>query len=120
VKGELKTAFALFLIGTALSCICTGRWLLNGEMNIMRALASFQYTDVSTGGIAQLPSGIPMYFNAFVTAFTWDYPFLSSPWAFPIHFVLMIVTIGAVWCLVEIGIQVAQGIINGVRTILSV
>ena len=46
----LMGAAGIFIIGTVLACISSGRWLLNGEINIFNALASFNVMSVEAGG----------------------------------------------------------------------
>jgi hypothetical protein len=112
-------AAGIFILGTMIACIASGRWLLNGEMNIFNTLASFNTMSVQTGGgwaIAKTPVD---YFNGIVTALTWNYPFLSSGWAIFVKVPLWLVSIGVIWGLVEVAISAVQGIVGTIRSLLT-
>ncbi len=109
---QLMAAFGIFAIGTMLACISSGRWLLDGETNIFVAAASFNT-------VQGAPTTILTYWNAIVTMLSWDYPFLSSGWVFPIKFFLWIISIGVVWGLIEFGITIIQGVVGAVRSIIT-
>lgn len=109
------SAFAIFLVGTLLSCLTSGRWLLNGEINIINALASFNTMSVQAGGVWTAPKTLHTYWNAIYTALTWDYPYLAAAWAFPVKFVLWIVSIGVIWGFIQVFAVIIQGLVSVVR-----
>jgi hypothetical protein len=112
---RLEQAAIIFIFGTLFSCICSGTWLLNGEMNIVNSLASFRVAEISAGGGLAAPTGISTFWNACVTMFTWDYPYLSSPWALFIKVTLIVISIGFAWEMVLIFIGIFQGIVGVTR-----
>ena len=114
----LMGAVGIFIIGTMLACICSGRWLLGGEINIINALASFNMAEVQTSGIWSVPKTIGIYWNAVITALSWNYPFLDSPWAMFVKIPLWIVSIGVVWGFIQVALTVVQGLIGAVRNIV--
>ena len=114
----LMGAFGIFLIGTVLSCICSGRWLLNGETDIINALASFNTMSVQAGGIWNAPKTLSTYWDAIITALTWGYPFLDSAWALFVKFPLWIVSIGVVWGMIQVFAMIIQGLVGIVRSLL--
>jgi len=109
----------IFIIGTILACICSGRWLLGGEMDIINALASFNMAEVQTAGGWSVPKTISTYWSAIITALTWDYPYLGSPWALFVRIPLWLVSIGVVWGLIQVFITVIQGLIGAARNIIT-
>lgn len=113
----LMGTMGIFIIGTLLACISSGRWLLNGEINIINSLASFNMMSVSVGGIWSVPKVLATFFSAIITALSWDYPFLSSDWALFVKIPLWLVSIGVVWGLIEVAINVIQGIVSGMRSL---
>lgn len=115
----LMGAVGIFIIGTILACICSGRWLLGGEVNIINALASFNMAEIQTAGGWSVPKTIFTYWNAIVTALSWNYPFLDSPWAMFVKIPLWIVSVGVVWGLIQVAMTVVQGLIGSVRNIIS-
>ena len=74
----MMSVFGIFVIGTLLCCLASGRWLLNGELDIINALASFNTMEVQAGGVWNAPKTLSTYYDAAVTAFMWNYPFLES------------------------------------------
>lgn len=115
----LMGAMGVFIVGTLMCCICSGRWLLNGEINIINALASFNMMSVSAGGLWSVPKMLGSFFSAIITALSWNYPFLSSDWALFVKIPLWLVSIGVVWGLIEVAINVIQGIVSGLRNLIG-
>jgi hypothetical protein len=111
-------AVGIFLVGTLLACLASGRWLLDGEMDIIRALASFNTMSVQAGGVWNAPKTLGIYWDAILTAFSWDYPFLESGWTFPIKFILWIVSIGVLWGIIQVFVTIIQGLVGIVRSLL--
>ena len=115
--NRLQQAVFIFFGGTVLCCICSGRWLLGGEMNIINALASFNTIQVQTAGLWAIPKGLITFFSALITALGWNYPFLSSPWALFIKFPLWLISIGAVFGILEAAKSAVQGTVSIIRGI---
>lgn len=115
----LMGAAGIFIIGTVLACISSGRWLLNGEINIFNALASFNVMSVEAGGGWGVAKTIGYYWSGIVTMLTWDYPFLSSPWAIIVKLPLWLVSIGVVWGLITVAISAVQGIVGTIRSLFT-
>lgn len=113
--ARLQQVFLIFIGGTLLSCIASGRWLLNGEISIINSLASFNTLQIQTAGIWALPKGIIDFFSAIITALSWNYPYLSSPWAIFVKIPLWLVSIGAIIALVEGSKAVLTGVIGTIR-----
>ncbi len=111
-------AFAIFLFGTLLASLASGRWLLSGEIDIINALASFNTMSVQAGGVWNAPKTIGTYWDAIITALSWNYPYLTSAWAFPVRFILWIVSIGVVFGLIQIFATIIQGLVGIVRSLL--
>lgn len=115
----LMTAVGIFFGGTMLSCIASGRWLLNGEMNIINALASFNTMTLQTGGGWGLPKQVIDFFGAIVTALSWNYPFLASDWAIFVKMPLWLVSIGVIWGLVSFAVQAINGLVGSIRSFIT-
>ena len=115
----LMGAAAIFIIGTVLACVCSGRWLVGGEMNIINALASFNMVGVQSAGVWDVPKTISTYWDAVATALSWNYPFLDSPWAMFVKIPLWLVSIGVVWGFIEVALTVVQGLVSAVRGIIT-
>ena len=112
----LMGAFGIFMIGTILACISSGRWLLDGEVNIINALASFNTMQVDVGGFWSIPKGLSTFWSAVITALSWDYPFLDSAWAIFIKIPLWLVSIGVIWGFIQVAITVVQGMVGLFRS----
>jgi len=110
--NRFQQCFLIFAVGTLLACIASGRWLLNGEMNVFNALSSFNTLQFQTSGLFSVPNGIASFFSGVATMFSWNYPFLSSPWAFPVKFLLWVISAGAIVALVQEGKGIIQGAIS--------
>ena len=112
-------AMAIFMIGTMLACIASGRWLLDGEVNIFNSLASFNTMTVQAGGVWGVPKQVTSFFAGIITALGWNYPFLSSPWAIILKIPLWLISIGVVWGLVQVALTAVNGLVSAVRSFIS-
>lgn len=115
----LMGAFGIFVIGTMLACISSGRWLLNGETNIFNSLASFNVMSVESGGGWGVAKTVSDYWQGIVTMFTWNYPFLASPWAIIIKIPLWMVSIGTIWGFIELALSAVQGLLGSLRNLFT-
>jgi len=114
----LMGAITIFILGTLLSCLASGRWLLSGETNIIDALASFNTMSVQAGGVWNAPKTLGTYWDALITAFTWNYPFLTSGWAIFIKIPLWVISIGTIWGIIQVFATIIQGLVSIVRSFL--
>lgn len=114
----LMGAVGIFIIGTLLSCLASGRWLLNGEVDIINALASFNTMSVQAGGVWNAPKTLSTYWDAAITALSWGYPFLESAWCVFVKMILWIVSIGVIWGFIQVAMSIIQGLVGMVRSFL--
>ena len=114
----LMTAVCIFIVGTLLACLASGRWLLDGETNIINALASFNTMSVQAGGIWNAPKTLSTYWNAIITALMWNYPYLESGWALFIKIPLWIISLGVVWGFIQVAMTIIQGLVGMIRSFL--
>lgn len=114
----LMAAVAIFLGGTALACLGSGVFFQSGEIDIINALASFNTMSVQAGGVWNAPKTLGTYWDAIVTMFSWNYPFLDYAWAFPIKMILWIVSIGVIFGLIQLFVTIIQGLVSIVRSLL--
>jgi hypothetical protein len=118
MRKWLVGSIGIFMIGTMLSCLMSGRWLLNGEINIFNALASFNVMSVAAAGGWGVAKTIGSYFNGIITALSWNYPFLDSAWCIFLKIPLWLVSIGTVWGFIELGITVIQSLASSVSSVI--
>ncbi len=112
----LMYAYGIFIVGTLLSVIGSGRWLLNGETNLINALSSLSIDVVSGWAI---PKGVADFFAAVFTVLGWNYPYLDNPWGFVIKlFFLFPVSVGVVVGLLELAASIISGILSTIRSLL--
>ena len=114
----LMTAAGIFIVGTLLACIASGRWLLNGETDIINALASFNTMSVQAGGVWNAPKTLATYWDAIITALSWNYPYLDSAWALFIKIPLWTISMGVVWGFIQVAMTIIQGLVGMVRSFL--
>ena len=114
----IMTAFAIFLLGTVLACICSGRWLGSTETDIITALASFNTMSVEAGGGWNAPKTLGTYWDAMITTLSWNYPYLDSSWAIMVKIPLWVISIGVVWGIIQLFVSIIQGLVSFVRSIL--
>lgn len=114
----LMAAAAIFILGTLLACLSSGRWLLSGETDIINALASFNTMSVQAGGVWNAPKTLSTYWDAVVTALSWDYPFLESSWCIFVKIPLWVVSIGVIWGFIQVFVTIIQGLVSMVRGFL--
>lgn len=114
----LMGAVGIFIVGTVLACIASGRWLLNGEMNIINALASFNNLEIDVIGVWSIPKSISTFWSAVATSLSWNYPFLAYDWAVFIKIPLWLVSIGVIWGFIQVAITVIQGMVSAVKGLL--
>jgi hypothetical protein len=115
----LMAAVGMFMIGTMLCCIASGRWLLNGEINIFNTLASFNGMQVSAAGGWAVMKQLNTFINAISTALMWNYPFLDDPWCILVKFPLWIISIGVVWGFISVAMIAVQGVVGMVKNIIG-
>lgn len=115
----LMGAFLIFILGTLLACLASGRWLADGETDIINALASFNTMSVQAGGVWNAPKTLSTYWDAVVTAFSWNYPFLDYAWAWFIKIPLIVVSIGVIWGFIQVFVTIIQGLVGIVRSFLT-
>jgi hypothetical protein len=111
----LMACAAIFILGTILSCLCSGVWIGNDEIDIINALASFNTMSVQSGGVWNAPKTLGTYWDATVTMFSWGYPFLDYSWAIFVKLPLWIVSIGAVWGLIQLFVLIIQSLVTMFR-----
>lgn len=111
-------AYGIFMLGTMLACLTSGRWLLNGETDIINSLASFNTMSVQAGGVWNAPKTISTYWDAAITALSWGYPFLASGWAIFLKMPLWIVSVGVIWGFIQVAMSVISGLVSVARSIL--
>jgi hypothetical protein len=114
----IMACFFIFIVGTMLAALCSGRWLIGGEINIFNALASFNTMSVQAGGGWQAPKTLSTYWDGLVTMFTWNYPFLESSWAIFVKIPLWVVSIGVIWGMIQLFVTVIQGLVGFVRNLI--
>ncbi len=115
----LMTVFIIFVVGTLMACIASGRWLLSGETDIINALASFNTMSVQAGGVWNAPKTLSTYWDAAVTALSWSYPYLDSAWAIFIKLPLWAISVGVVWGFIQVAMTIIQGLVGIVRNFLA-
>lgn len=114
-------AITIFIFGTILMCVSSGRWLTNGETNIINALASFenkQFGDFVT------PNFFISFFNAVITAVSWHYPGTwldetANGWVTFIKIPLWLVSIGVIIAMIEAARILIQGAISTIKSIIA-
>lgn len=114
---QIEGVFGIFIIGTLIACIASGRWLMNGELNVISTLASFHAENFGVGGGLSVPTGVTAYWDALVTALSWNYPYLASPWAFPVKIILWIISAGVVVGLIQMAIYVISALVSMARSL---
>ena len=114
----LMASFAIFIIGTILSCVCSGIWFGSTETDVVNALSSFNTMSVQAGGGWNAPKTLGTYWDAMVTVLFWNYPYLSSSWAIFVKIPLWIITVGTVWGIIQIFVTIISGLVSLVRSLI--
>ncbi len=112
----LMAVAGIFIFGTILSCLASGLWIGQNEVDIVNGLASFNTMSVQAGGVWNAPKTLGTYWDAAVTVLSWGYPFLGYSWALFVKIPLWIVSIGAVWGFIQIFATIIQGLVSMVRS----
>ena len=115
----LMFCFGVFIVGTLLSCIISGRWLVNGEINIINSLASFNAVGVQSGGMSMI-STLLSYWDGVVTMLTWNYPYLDNVWGNIFKLFLYIISIGIVYGFIQLFIMALSAVVSAIRSLLPV
>ena len=116
---RIQEAVFIFIVGNLLACIGSGIWLSSSEVSIINSIASFNTLEFQTSGGWAVAKGLISFFDALVTIFLWDYPFLASPWALFIKIPLWIISIGTIIAIVEAAKSVIDGVVSSIRTIIG-
>jgi hypothetical protein len=114
----IMAAFAIFIIGTLLSCLCSGVWIGEDQTDIVNALASFNTMEVQAGGGWNAPKTLSTYWDAMITMLSWNYPYLDSSWALFLKIPLWVVSIGVVWGIIQLFVQIIQGLVGLARSLV--
>lgn len=114
----LMFCFGVFIIGTLLSCIVSGRWLINGEINIINSLASFNMAEMQSAGGFGMIKSLSSYWDAVVTMLTWNYPYLDNVWGNIFKLFLYMISIGVVYGFVQLFIMAISSIASAIRSLL--
>lgn len=114
----IMSVFAIFILGSMLSCLCSGVWFGSDQVDIVNALASFNTMSVQSGGVWNAPKTLGTYWDAAITMLVWDYPFLDYTWAIIIKIPLWIVSVGTVWGFIQLFVSIIQGLVSMVRSLL--
>ena len=113
----LMFAYGIFIVGTMLSLICSGRWLVNDEINIINALSSLHMTE--SAGLP-MPTGIMAFFEGVFTAISWDYPYLDSPWGFCLKLILLYpVSLGVVYGILQLSVMIISAVFDALRSLTA-
>lgn len=110
--------FGVFIIGTMLSAIISGRWLIDSEVGLLNALTSFNVAEMQGGGGWALPKQLGAYWNALVTMLSWNYPYLDNDWGGVFKIFLYIISVGVVIGFIQMVTIALSGIISGIRALL--
>ena len=111
-------AFGIFVIGTMISAIASGRWLVNVEMNIINAITSMNAASVQAGDSWDIPKalgGVGGFLDGVVTVLSWRYPFLETPWAIFIKIPLWACSLGVLLGLYQLFMSAIQGVLGALR-----
>ncbi len=117
----LLMGIGIFFFGTLLMCITSGRWLLNGDMNIINALASFNNVNFGTFSII---NALPNWMNAIITALSWHYPGtwldeVANGWMIFVKFPLWLCSLAVIWILIDVGRVLIQGALSGIKSLIG-
>lgn len=114
----MMSVFAIFILGSLFSCLCSGVWLGSDEVDIVNALASFNTMSTQSGGVWNAPKTLSTYWDAAVTMLSWDYPYLDYTWAIIIKIPLWVVSVGAVWGIIQLFVSIIQSLVSMVKNLL--
>ncbi len=115
----IMACFGIFIIGTILSLIASGVWFDSTQVSIINKIASINGTTVQTlGSMNFAKSGIE-WLDGIVTMVVWNYPYLDSAWGNVLKMIVLYpVSIGIIWAVIELFIQVIQGLAGMVRSLI--
>ena len=119
MKNTIMMVVAIFIIGSVLSTVMSGVWFTDSSVNVLNKLAGFTAgtENSASGGYSLSPV---TWFNALVTIFTWNYPYLDYPWAVFIKIPLWIISVGAVWGFIEFSVYAVSNLLGRLRSMLGV
>lgn len=99
--------------------ISSGVWFDEGFLSVITGLAKFHAESFAVGGGLSAPTGVTAFYDALVTVLTFNYPYLASPWVFPVKAFLWITSIGVVVGLIQFSIYVLSALVGLARTIFG-
>jgi hypothetical protein len=103
----------VFFVGTLCCLIIEGSYFGAGELNIVNSLTGFNIIQVSGAGIWSIPKlawgfmtvGLPKLIS-------WDYNFFQGGYFIVRLFLIMTLSVGIVWGVIQTFLGVAQGILS--------
>lgn len=109
-KSTLQLSTWICICGMLLGALSSGRWLLNGDMNIINALSTYDTSQVAQ--VWAFPKAVITFFSAVGNILSWNYSFLSSPWCLPIRMIGWIFSVGFVADMIQGGVYLQQSIMD--------
>lgn len=115
----LMFCFGVFMIGTMLSAIISGRWLIDDEVSLFNALASFNVAEMQGAGGAGMVKHLKSYWDALVTMLSWKYPYLNNDWGRIFKMVFLFpLSVGVVYGFIQLFVIAMSGVVSAIRSLL--
>jgi len=103
----------VFLIGTLCCLIIEGGWFGDTELSIVNALTGYNTLQVSGAGVWSIPKlAWGFLTNGLPKLLFWDYNFFQGGYFFIRIILIMTLSVGLVWGVIQTFLPLAQGILG--------
>ena len=103
----------VFLIGTFCCLVIEGGWFGEGEVGIINSLTGYNIIQVSGAGVWAIPKlAWGFLSNGLPKMILWDYNFFQGGYFFFRIVLIMTLSVGVVWGVIQTFLPVAQGILG--------
>jgi hypothetical protein len=112
--------YTVFIMGTMLSLAMSGIWFGENEINMINTLTGYNIIQIQTlsfGSVIGMVSGF--FTNGLPMMLSWGYPYLDNFVGNVIKLAFLYpVTFGVVWGVIELFVQVLQGLASAIAKII--
>jgi hypothetical protein len=103
----------VFLIGTIACLVIEGGWFGESELSIANSLTGYNTIQVSGAGVWSIPKlAWGFMIHGLPKLLLWDYNFFQGGYFFVRIILIMTLSVGLVWGVIQTFLPVAQGILS--------
>lgn len=112
----IMTCYFVFMVGNVLCMIIEGSYFSADDVDLMNALSGYSVLEVSGAGVLAVPKmAVGFFTHGLPTMLLWQYSFLEGGWEIFKWICLFPLTIGVIYPIGLLAMNIAQGIFGAIR-----